>query len=94
MIVDGLIASAAALAAAAICPAAKACMLASHVSAEPAGKQVLDTLGLRPVIYGDLCLGEGTGAVALFPLLDMAAAVYDEMSTFSQIHIEAYKPLT
>lgn len=94
VIVDGLIASAAALAAVAICPAAKACMLASHVSAEPAGKQVLDTLGLRPVIYGDLCLGEGTGAVALFPLLDMAAAVYDEMSTFSQIHIEAYKPLT
>lgn len=92
VVVDGLIASAAALAAASICPAAKSCMLASHVSAEPAGGLVLDALGLTPIIYGNMCLGEGTGAVALFPLLDMAAAVYDRMSTFSQIQIEAYRP--
>lgn len=94
VVVDGLIASAAALAAVKICPAAKNCMLASHVSAEPAGGQVLDALGLRPIIYGNMCLGEGTGAVSLFPLLDMAAAVYDRMSTFSQIQIEEYRPLT
>ena len=40
-----------------------------------------------------MCLGEGTGAVAAFPLLDMADAVYREMSTFSDIEIEEYKPL-
>ena len=49
--------------------------------------------GLETVIDGGLCLGEGTGAVALLPLLDMAADIYREMSTFAQIEIEEYKPL-
>jgi nicotinate-nucleotide--dimethylbenzimidazole phosphoribosyltransferase len=40
-----------------------------------------------------MCLGEGTGAIALFPLLDMGLAVYHQMSTFEQIEIEAYQPL-
>lgn len=93
VVIDGLISSAAALAAAQVCPKAKAYMLASHVSAEPAGRLALDALGLSPLIYGNMCLGEGTGAVALFPLLDMAEAVYRRMSTFSQIQIEEYRPL-
>jgi nicotinate-nucleotide--dimethylbenzimidazole phosphoribosyltransferase len=38
-------------------------------------------------------LGEGTGAVALFPLLDLSAAVYHKMSTFEQIRVEAYEEL-
>ena len=36
-------------------------------------------------------LGEGTGAVALFPLLDMAAEIYHRMSTFSEIEVEQYE---
>lgn len=92
IVVDGLISSAAALAAKTICPAAAEYMLASHCSAEPAGEPVLRALGLNPLLYGRLCLGEGTGAVTLFPLLDMAAAVYHQMSTFSQMDIEAYSP--
>ena len=40
-----------------------------------------------------MCLGEGTGAVAVLPILDMAAAVYSQMSTFAEIQIEEYKPL-
>lgn len=92
IVVDGLISSAAALAAKTICPAAAEYMLASHCSAEPAGELVLGALGLTPLLYGRLCLGEGTGAVTLFPLLDMAAAVYHQMSTFSQMDIEAYSP--
>lgn len=92
IVVDGLISSAAALAAKTICPAAAEYMLASHCSAEPAGELVLGALGLNPLLYGRLCLGEGTGAVTLFPLLDMAAAVYHQMSTFSQMDIEAYSP--
>ncbi len=55
---------------------------------------VLQALGLEPIIYGNLCLGEGTGAVAVFPLLDMAAAVYGQMSTFSQIKIKEYEHLS
>lgn len=93
VVIDGLISSAGALAAAAICPAAREYMLASHVSAEPAGGLVLKELGLTPIIHGNMCLGEGTGAVALLPLLDMAVAVYHKMSTFSEIQIEEYHPL-
>lgn len=93
VVIDGFISGTAALAAAAICPAVKDYMLASHVSAEPAGKLVLDALGLEPVIQGRMCLGEGTGAVSFIPLLAMAEAVYAGMSTFREIEIEEYKPL-
>ena len=51
---------------------------------------LLDAMGLSPMITAGMCLGEGTGAVALFPLLDMGLAVYREMSTFSDVEIEAY----
>lgn len=42
----------------------------------------------------EMCLGEGTGAVAAFPVLEMANAVYTQMSTFSEIEIEDYQPLS
>ncbi|MEG0321332.1 MAG: nicotinate-nucleotide--dimethylbenzimidazole phosphoribosyltransferase, partial [Oscillospiraceae bacterium] len=63
-------------------------------SKEPAGKLVLDALGLQPFLYAEMCLGEGTGAVAVMPLLDMGLAVYNEMATFEGIAMEAYTPLT
>ena len=94
VLVDGFISSAAALVAAAICPAAKDYMLASHASNEPAGRMVLETLGLTPFLHAGMCLGEGTGAVAVMPLLDMGAAVYREMCTFAATDIEAYEHLT
>ena len=40
-----------------------------------------------------MCLGEGTGAVVLFPILDRACGVYNGMSTFQDIQVEEYKPL-
>jgi len=92
-LIDGFISAVAALIAARMCPAAVDCMLASHVSAEPAGQLLLDTLGLRPLITAGMRLGEGTGAVAAMPLLDMAIAVFTTMATFSDIQIEAYRPL-
>lgn len=93
IVIDGVIAAVAALVAARIEPRAVAYMLASHVSAEPAGQLLLDALGLAPVITAGMCLGEGTGAVALFPLLDMAAAVYREMTTFDENDIAQYEEL-
>ena len=53
----------------------------------------LDELGFKPLITAGLRLGEGTGAVCAWPLLDMALAVYNEMSTFTEIGIDAYQPL-
>ena len=49
-------------------------------------------LGLEPVLHGNFHLGEGTGAVALMPLLDMAQSVYRDMSTFGGMGIGAYRP--
>jgi nicotinate-nucleotide--dimethylbenzimidazole phosphoribosyltransferase len=91
VLVDGLISAAAALLAVRLCPAVKDYILASHLSAEPAAKPAMDALGQTPIIQAGLHLGEGTGAVALMPLLDMAMAVYNG-DTFDDINLEAYTP--
>ena len=85
------ISAAAALTAERMCPGCADYMLASHVSAEPAGAMVLTALGLKPVIQAGMCLGEGTGAVASLPLFQMAADVYSQMSTFQENSIEEYQ---
>jgi nicotinate-nucleotide--dimethylbenzimidazole phosphoribosyltransferase len=93
VLVDGFISSVAALVACRLCPACGDYLLASHLSDEPASALVMDALGLRPLIRAGLRLGEGTGAVAAMPLLDMALAVYAGMPTFGEQNIEAYQPL-
>ena len=92
-VLDGFISTLSALCAVRLCPAAADCLIASHVSAEPTGMLLLDALGKKPVITAGMRLGEGTGAVALMPLLDMALAVFRGMATFDDIHVEAYRPL-
>ncbi|SFR72602.1 nicotinate-nucleotide--dimethylbenzimidazole phosphoribosyltransferase [Anaeromicropila populeti] len=93
VVMDGFISAAAALAAVGIEPEVIHYIIPSHVSKESGGKRLLDALGKEPFLTCDMCLGEGTGAVALFPLLDMALEVYLKMSTFEEIEIEAYQPL-
>ena len=93
VVIDGFISAAAALAAVRICPEAREYMLASHVSKEPAAAMLLEKLELEAALHCDMCLGEGTGAVALMPLLNLACAVYNGMSTFQDINVEEYKPL-
>jgi len=85
IVVDGLISAVSALVATRICPGVRDFMLASHVTAEPAGIMVLEELGLSALIHAEMRLGEGTGAVALFPILDMALAVYDTACTYADI---------
>ena len=92
ILVDGFISAVAALCAVRLWPEAGWAMLASHVSAEPAGRLVLDELGLKPLITAELRLGEGSGAVAALPLLDMALAVYHSGHTFDKMGMEAYTP--
>ena len=91
IVIDGFISSTAALCAVRIAEAAKEYMLPSHVSKEPGGQILLDALGFSPFITCGMFLGEGTGAVALFPLLDMALRVYTKMGTFDEIHVEPYQ---
>lgn len=93
VLIDGVISSVAALCAVRLCPESKKYMVASHMSGEPAAQYVFSELGLTAPIQAKMALGEGTGAVALMPLLDMAYAVFHEMLCFSQTAIEEYKPL-
>lgn len=93
VLIDGFPCAAAALCALRLCPAAGKAMLASHVSAEPAGALLLRALGKEPLITARMRLGEGSGAVAAMPLLDMALAVWRECCTFAEGGIEPYRPL-
>ena len=82
----------AALCAARLCPNARQAMLASHVSAEPCGRRLLEALELHPLICAGMRLGEGSGAVAALALLDLALAVYNSGNTFGRLGIDAYTP--
>lgn len=93
VVVDGLISAVAALCALRLAPQAADYLLPSHVSKEPGGKLLLEALGLSPLLTCDMCLGEGSGAVAVLPLLDMGLQVYLQMSTFEDIKIETYEVL-
>ena len=93
VMLDGFISSVSALLAAALLPEAKDFMIASHVSKEPAGGLVLEALGLSPMLCCEMCLGEGTGAMAALPVLDMAMTVYHTMATFDDMQVEQYQPL-
>lgn len=91
VVLDGYISAAAALCASLMISESTGWMLASHISAEPAGWKVLRNLHLEPVINAGMCLGEGTGAAAAMSLYDMGLAVYRGMSTFQEIHVEQYE---
>lgn len=71
VLADGFISGVAALCAVRLCPAAAKAVFASHCSAEPAARIVLEALGKAPIITAGLHLGEGTGAVASISLWDM-----------------------
>lgn len=91
VMIDGFISSAAALCAVRMVPECADYMLASHRSGETAGGMVLDALGLSPFLDCNMSLGEGSGAVAAMPLLDMGLSVYLKMSTFEEIKVEQYE---
>ena len=93
VLIDGFISSVAALCAVRLAPLAGKYLFASHCSKEPGGKRVLDALGMSAMIVCDLSLGEGSGAVAAVPLLEMGLDVYRKMSTFEEIQVEQYQEL-
>jgi nicotinate-nucleotide--dimethylbenzimidazole phosphoribosyltransferase len=82
VILDGVIAGAAALAAVALAPDAIAACFAGHRSAEPGHTVTLSHLGLRPLVDLGLRLGEGTGAVLALPLVQSAARALRDVATF------------
>ncbi|WP_240796201.1 nicotinate-nucleotide--dimethylbenzimidazole phosphoribosyltransferase [Streptomyces sp. RFCAC02] len=82
VILDGITAGAAALAARALSPEAVAVCVAGHRSAEPGHLAALTALGLRPLVDLDLRLGEGTGALLALPVVQSAARAMREVATF------------
>jgi nicotinate-nucleotide--dimethylbenzimidazole phosphoribosyltransferase len=82
VVLDGVIAGAAALAAAALAPDAPGACVAGHRSAEPGHAAALLRLELRPLVDLELRLGEGTGALLALPLVQSAVRVLHEVATF------------
>ena len=76
IVMDGAISAIAALAAERIAPGVKGYLIPSHLSREPVAKRIMAELDVFPVIDGDMALGEGTGAVMMLALLDVALSVY------------------
>ena len=85
-----IITEAAALAAVSLAPGVRDYLFASHCSADPLAGALLTALDLKPLISAGMHLGEGTGAVAALPLLDMAEAVYSGADSFTELGIAAY----
>ena len=82
VVVDGLIAGAALLAAERLVPGVSARCFAGHRSAEPGATVVLDVLGMRPLLDLGMRLGEGSGACLALAVVEAAARVMNEMATF------------
>ena len=82
VIVDGVIAAAAALIAVSLCPDSRQYLFAGHRSVEPGSSAALEHLGLEPLLDLDLRLGEGTGATLSLAVLQASAKLLREMATF------------
>lgn len=82
VLLDGVVAGSAALAAAALAPDAVAAMVAGHRSVEPGASLALAHLRLEPLVNLGMRLGEGTGAVLALPIVASAARVLRDVATF------------
>lgn len=89
VLVDGFISTAACVAALRLAPAAGDYCFFSHASAEPGHQAVMRALKARPLLDLGMRLGEGTGAAIALMLLRSAAAILNEMATFSQAGVSA-----
>ncbi|WP_298091470.1 nicotinate-nucleotide--dimethylbenzimidazole phosphoribosyltransferase [uncultured Sphingomonas sp.] len=85
LLVDGYVATAAALVAERLAPGTARAMIAGHRSAEPGHGAALAALGLVPMLEWDMRLGEGSGALVALPLLDSAAALLRDVARLDAI---------
>mgnify|MGYP003091403910 FL=1 len=73
--IDGFISAVSALIAYKICPVSREFMIASHLSEEPGMKYIMKELDLEPMLFMNMKLGEGTGAVMMFPVIEGACNI-------------------
>ncbi|MDK2980344.1 MAG: nicotinate-nucleotide--dimethylbenzimidazole phosphoribosyltransferase [Chloroflexota bacterium] len=90
VLVDGFISAAAALIAVRLAPEAQNYLIASHLSVERGHAILCEALGLEPLLDLQLRLGEGSGAVLAMPLVESAARILAEMSTFAEAGVSRH----
>jgi len=90
IIVDGFIMSACILAAYKLYPSVLKYAIFGHQGDEVGHKLLLDTMGVSPILQLNLRLGEGTGAVCAFPIIDSAVRMIREMGSFDSAAITKY----
>lgn len=88
IVIDGIIAACAALLAYRFSPLTKDFMIASHVSEEPAYTLAVEEIGLEPMLKLKMRLGEGSGCPFAFSVIEGAAAIMNNMATFSETQVE------
>ena len=90
ILVDGFIMTACAVAAIKLYPAAQDYMIFTHCGDESGHKKMLDIVGAKPLLQLGLRLGEGTGALCAFPIIDSAVRMMNEMNNFQNAKITKY----
>lgn len=90
ILVDGFIMTACALAACRLYPEAQSYMVFGHCGDESGHRLLLDRMGARPLLSLGLRLGEGTGALCAFGILESSVRMMQEMNTFDTAHITKY----
>ena len=90
ILVDGFIMTACALAAIRLYPATQDYMIFTHCGDESGHKMMLDIVDANPLLHLELRLGEGTGALCAFPIVDSAVRMMNEMNNFDNAKITKY----
>ena len=90
ILIDGFIMTACALAATQLYPAAQDYMIFTHCGDESGHRRMLDSMGAKALLSLGLRLGEGTGALCAFPIVDSACRMINEMNNFKDAEITKY----
>ena len=90
ILVDGFIMTACALGAIRLYPASQDYMIFTHCGDEAGHKMMLDIVDAKPLLHLGLRLGEGTGALCAFPIIDSAVRMMNEMNNFEGAKITKY----
>jgi nicotinate-nucleotide--dimethylbenzimidazole phosphoribosyltransferase len=90
ILIDGFIMTACAVAAIKLYPAAQDYMIFTHCGDESGHKMMLDIVDAKPLLHLGLRLGEGTGALCAFPIIDSAVRMMNEMNNFDNAKITKY----
>ena len=90
ILVDGFIMTACMLAASRINPEVMECAVFGHCGDEGGHRLMLDAMGAEPLLSLGLSLGEGTGALCAYPIVQSAVNMINEMDNFAHAEITKY----